>query len=137
MSNTTRINYPASKIDKLINKFTCPEQRRRTNSPINFLNPARKNNIFLQNEPNSYHGHPARGSSLSICNISGYATFQPFEPHENRQKNEPKRTQNEPNFSPKLALFFTISALFFTNVSDIMITELAKESLIESKVTKK
>jgi len=60
----------------------------------------------MQNEPNSYHGLPARGSSLSTCNISGYVTFQPFELQENRRKNEAKRTQNEPNFSSKLGSFF-------------------------------
>jgi len=87
--------YPASKIGKLINKFT--------NSPINFLNRARKYNIFMQNEPNFKNTELI----VTTCNINSYGIFR----HLFRPKNEPKRTQNEPNFSPKLALFFPKLAL--------------------------
>jgi len=85
-------------------------------SCISLQNRARKYNKNMQNEPNLYHGHPARGLSLSICNISGYATFQPFEPHENRPKNEPKRTQNEPNFGRKLGSFSHKLALIYKEI---------------------
>jgi hypothetical protein len=61
-------------------------------------NRARKKNKNMQNEPNLYHGLPARGSSLSVCNITSYVKSKPVGLHENRRKNEAKRTQNEPNF---------------------------------------
>jgi len=84
--------------------------------PLQLSRELYKSTLFMQNEPNSYHGHPARGALLSVCSIRGYATFQPFELHENRRKNEPKRTQNEPNFSPKLASFSPKLALFYKEI---------------------
>jgi len=92
MPNTTGIVYSVSKIDKLINKFT--------NSQINFQNRARKMKQKMQNKPN-FKNDPM---SVSACNTNGYDDFIAF----CRRKNEPKRTQNEPNFSPKLALFSRI-----------------------------
>jgi len=105
----TIIEYQASKTCKSCQNpaRTCPEQRRRTNSPINFLNRARKNNIFLQNEPNS----PSVQVDISACNISGSGNFRLLFP----RKNKAKQSQNEPNFGPKLALFFPKLASFFPN----------------------
>jgi hypothetical protein len=120
MSNnqlTHNDEYQASKIGKLINQFTCPEQRRRTSSPINLLNRARKYNKNMQNEPNLYHGLPARGSSLSACNITRCVNIRPVGLPENERKNEPKRTQNEPNFSPKLASFYNEIFAFANNLN--------------------
>ncbi len=92
----TCIKHQGSKNGKLINKFT--------NSPINSQNPPLhlsrelyKSHLFMQNEPNLYHGHPARGSSLSVCGISRYVNVRPVGLDENERNNEPKRTQNEPN----------------------------------------
>ncbi len=120
----TCIKHQGSKNCKLINKFTCPEQGRRTNSlvlsnvegPINqdFVvlsckscqNPARKSNLFMQNKANLYHGHLARGSFLSLCNINRYVNMYPVILSRNEQKNKAKQSQFKPNFRPKLALFF-------------------------------
>jgi len=125
--------YRCSKIDKLINKFT--------NSPINLLHRARKNNKNMQNEPNFLNAQ----IDISACIRSGYDIFSNFSCPKNepkRTQNEPKlqndemsvttyitkeyeifrpfssrknkakRTQNEPNFSLKLGSFFQILALF-------------------------
>jgi len=73
----------------LINQFTS--------SPINSLHRARKNNLFMQNEPNLkqlYEFITAYTTSTYKIYVFKYTL-----------KNEPKRTQNEPNFSSKLASF--------------------------------
>ncbi len=89
MPNTTGIVYSVSKIDKLINKFT--------NSQINFQNRARNKNKIMQNEPN----FEITRNDISTCNRNTYGILIAFL----SPKNEAKRTQNEPNFSPKLASF--------------------------------
>jgi len=99
----------------LINKLTCPEQGRRTTSPvlsgvegpINYLHRARKNNLFLQNEPNLKQLY----EFISAYTTSTYKIFV----FKNTPKNEPKRTQNEPNFSPILALFLLNEPNFKAN----------------------
>jgi hypothetical protein len=80
----------------LINQFTS--------SPINSLHRARKNNLFMQNEPNLkqlYEFITAYTTSTYKIYVFKYTL-----------KNEPKRTQNEPNFSSKLASFSPKLALF-------------------------
>jgi len=57
-----------------------------------------KSNIFLQNEPK----FKIALIYTSACNINSYGNLIAF----SRPKNEPKRTQNEPNFSPILGSFF-------------------------------
>ncbi len=71
-------------------------------------NNARKYNTFLQNEPNFKIIH----IYTSVFNRTGYGNF----PHLFLRKNEPKRTQNEPNFSPKLGLFFPKLALIYNKI---------------------
>jgi len=58
---------------------------------------------FLQNEPN----FKIAQNYISTCNTNTYGNIIAL----CSPKNEPKRTQNEPNFSPKLASFFPILAL--------------------------
>jgi len=72
---------------------------------------ARKNNKNMQNEPNLKNYEMI----VTTCITNSYGNLIAF----SCQKNEPKRTQNEPNFSPKLALFFSILALFFTILASI------------------
>jgi len=60
----------------------------------------------LQNEPN-FRNDQMNVTSLLVRSNDDFPTFY-------RPKNEPKRTQKEPNFRPKLASFFPILALFFT-----------------------
>jgi len=84
-----RRKYLVSKVDKLINKLTS--------SPINFLQRARKNNLFLQNEPN----YKIAQIYTNACDTRRYKIYV----LKSTPKNEPKRTQNEPNFTPILALF--------------------------------
>ncbi len=93
----TCIQHQGSKIGKLINKFT--------NSPINFQNPPLhlsrelyKSNLFMQNEPN----FKIDQIDASAYYRNGYGIFKLLF----RRNNEAKRTQNEPNFSPKLGSFF-------------------------------
>jgi len=83
------IPYTLSPIFRLINQLTS--------SPVNLLHRARKYNKNMQNEPN----FKIAGNDISTCNTNTYGNIIAF----SRPKNEPKRTQNEPNFSPKLALF--------------------------------
>jgi len=59
---------------------------------------ARNKNKNMQNEPNLKNDQ----MRVTAYYRSAYGNFLTFF----RPKNEPKRTQNEPNFSPKLALFF-------------------------------
>jgi len=70
-----------------IQNSTC--ERRETSD---------KRLFFLQNEPNF---KITQNYTTSIY-TSGYDNYRLLF----RPKNEPKRTQNEPNFSPKLASFF-------------------------------
>jgi len=121
-----------TKIGKLINKFTCPEQRRRTNPPINCLHRARKNNKNMQNEPNLKQLY----EFISAYTSSTYRIYV----LESTPKNEPKRTQNEPNFSPKLALFFQILASFgneifaFANIFVTSVCSVVKNNLVQIRV---
>jgi hypothetical protein len=62
-----------------------------------------KSHLFLQNEPNFK-------ITLNDISTSIKGTYDNFLALFSR-KNEPKRTQNEPNFSPKLASFFSKLAL--------------------------
>jgi len=96
----TCIQHQGSKIDKLINKFT--------NSPINFQNRARNKNKIMQNKAN----FKIAQIYTSTCNTNGYGFFHTFF----RRKNKAKQTQNKPNFSPKLALFFPNLALFYKEI---------------------
>ncbi len=65
---------------------------------------ARKKNKNMQNEPNLKNDQ----IDITTCNINSYGNLITF----SRSKNEPKRTQNEPNFSSKLGSFFQKLALF-------------------------
>jgi len=90
--------------NQLIHQFTNVIINKFTNSPINSQNAPLhlsrelyKSTLFMQNEPNFKNAR----IYISAYNTSGYINFQLI----SRPKNEPKRTQNEPNFSSKLALF--------------------------------
>ncbi len=63
---------------------------------------------FMQNEPK----FKIASIYASPCNTSGYSNFLAF----TSRKNEPKRTQNEPNFSPILGSFFPILASFYQEI---------------------
>jgi hypothetical protein len=69
---------------------------------------ARKKNKIMQNEPNLKNDR----IYTSTCDKGSYGNLIAFF----RRKNEAKRTQNEPNFSPKLGSFSSILA----SVSTIM-----------------
>jgi len=58
----------------------------------------------MQNEPN----FKITQNLTTSLYTSGYDNYWLI----SRPKNEPKRTQNEPNFDPKLGSFFKILALF-------------------------
>jgi len=88
----------SSSFPRFLLKVQCSTFDVECSPPLHLSRDLYKSNIFLQNEPNLYHGLPARGALLSVCSIRGYATFQPFEPHENRPKNKAKQTQFKPNF---------------------------------------
>ncbi len=99
----TCIEYPVSKIDKLINKFT--------NSPINYQNaPLQlsrelyKSTLFMQNKAKFSRAQMYVSTSIikSSKNLMLFGS----------RKNKPKQTQNEPNFSSILASFFPKLALF-------------------------
>jgi len=81
-----------------INQFSNLLINKLTNSPINLLHRARKYNKNMQNEPNLKNDQ----NDIIACNRGGYGNFPTFF----HPQNEAKRTQNEPNFSPKLASFF-------------------------------
>ncbi len=99
---TTRINYQESRIEHLESTIkhreSSVENRESVLTPIHLSRELYKSALFLQNEPNFKN----TSIYISTCNTSCYGNFSNFF----RQKNEPKRTQNEPNFSPKLASFF-------------------------------
>ncbi len=63
-----------------------------------------KSNLFLQNEPNS----PGVQDDTTLYSTRTYKNYM----LESIPKNEPKQSQNEPNFDPILALFFPILASF-------------------------
>jgi len=115
MSNTKRIEYPVSKIDKLINKLsqnsTCETRETSDKRPLimkNSICETRETSderlSFMQNEPN----FKITRNDISTCIINTYGNLIAFF----RPKNEAKRTQNEPNISPKLASFLPIKANF-------------------------
>ena len=66
--------------------------------PLHLSRELYKSTLFMQNEPN----FKIALINTSACNITGYDNFSIF----CHPKNEPKRTQNEPNFGPKLGSFF-------------------------------
>jgi hypothetical protein len=132
-----------SSIGKLINQFTCPEQRRRTSSPINLLQRARtcpersrrKNNKKMQNKANLKNGE----MRICACNRGGYGNLIAF----SRPKNKAKQSQftcldevpmllsgrrRKPNFSPKLALFSPILALLFNDYGYKLLADVRKEA---------
>jgi len=73
--------------------------------PLHLSRELYKSTLFMQNKPNLKNAQ----IYISACNRSGYDVFRLIF----RRKNKAKRTQNEPNFSPKLALFFPKLALFY------------------------
>ncbi len=81
-------------------------------APLHLSRELYKSTLFMQNKANSYHGHPARGSLLSVCNITRYVNVRHVGLPENEPKNKAKQSQFKPNFSPILALFFPTLALF-------------------------
>ncbi len=93
---STCIKHQGSRIGKLINKLTNSPINSQ-NAPLHLLRELYKSTLFMQNEPNLYHGLGARVSLLSVCNITRYVNVRPVGLPENCPKNEPKRTQNEPN----------------------------------------
>jgi len=113
----SRIAYRESGIDNPSSVISHPSSvishPSSVLSPLHLSRTLYKSTLFMQNKPNSYHGLPARGSLLSVCNINRYVNVRPVGLPENEPKNEPKRTQNEPNFSPKLGSFSTKLALFY------------------------
>jgi len=66
-------------------------------TPLHLSRELYKSHLFLQNEPN-FKNEQIGVSSFLIRSNDDFCDFH-------RRKNEPKRTQNEPNFSPKLASF--------------------------------
>jgi len=75
----TRIEYPVSKIGKLINQFA--------NSPINLLHRARKYNKNMQNKAN------LQNADMNVTPLltKGYEIFLTF----CRRKNKAKQSQNK------------------------------------------
>jgi len=80
--------------------------------PLHLSRELYKSNLFMQNEPNFKNAQ----IYTSACNRKGYDNFLTF----CRPKNEPKRTQNEPNFRPKLGSFFPIKANFKPFTGDLV-----------------
>ncbi len=89
---STRIQHLESSI-----KYRDYSYLRAYKAPLHLSRKLYKSTLFMQNKANLYHGFGARVSSLSVCNIRRYVNVHPVGLHENRPKNEPKRTQNEPN----------------------------------------
>ncbi len=92
-----RYAHPASRIMYQVSK-TCKSSQ----------NPARNKNFIMQNKANFKNAQ----INTSTCNIISYGNFLTFF----RPKNKAKQTQNEPNFSPKLALFFPKLASFHNRI---------------------
>ncbi len=84
------INYQSS--NSLMNQLT------NLIIPLHLSRELYKSNLFMQNEPN----FKIDQINTSTCKTNGYGNFLTFF----LRKNEPKRTQNEPNFGPKLASFY-------------------------------
>jgi len=66
--------------------------------PLHLSRELYKSTLFLQNEPN----YKITRNDISSYSINTYGNLIALE----SSKNEPKRTQNEPNFGPKLASFY-------------------------------
>ncbi len=115
----TRIAHLESSIPNpfFLLKVQCSTFDVECSPPLHLSRELYKSNLFLQNKANSYHGFGARGSFLSVCNITRYVNVCPSGLAENERKNEPKRTQNEPNFSPILASFSRYWLCFSTKIA--------------------
>jgi len=117
-----------SNVEGLINKFTNSPINSQ-NAPLHLSRELYKSTLFMQNKANSYHGFGARGSLLSVCNITRYVNVRLVGLLENEPKNKAKQSQNEPNFSPKLALFFQYWLCFSPKIAVKRLTELYNSAM--------
>jgi len=92
-----------SNVEGPINQYFC------VLSCISCQNNARKYNKNMQNEPNLKITQIYTSSYITSSYVNLWLLSHP--------KNEPKRTQNEPNFGPKLGSFFPELALFSPSVT--------------------
>ncbi len=93
-----------------------------TNSLINLLHRARKNNKILQNKAN-FKNHEMFVTPYN----TGYYDVLWLVSH---PKNKAKQSQFKPNFSPKLALFFK-EIFAFANIFVTSVCSVVKNNLVQ------
>ncbi len=86
--------------------------------PLHLSRELYKSNLFMQNKANLQNAE----MNVTPLLTKGYENLRTF----CRSKNKAKQTQNKPNFSPKLASFFPILALFLVPKVDKEIFAFAK-----------
>ncbi len=91
------IQHRESSFLVLTSNFLLLSSQFSVPAPLHLSRELYKSTLFMQNEPNLKNDQ----INISFCNKRCYGIFRLLF----RRKNEPKRSQNEPNFGPKLGSF--------------------------------
>ncbi len=119
MFNTTKIACPPESLRR--RKYRESSYLRAYKAPLQLSRDLYKSTIFMQNEPNLKNDR----IYVSAYDTKEYGDFWLIL----HPKNEPKRTQNEPNFSPKLGSFSKYRLCFSPKIAVKRLTELYNSAM--------